>query len=309
MTDEKTQANGGVPPKLDPAKAGLVPQEAAPAAAPEPVAPKRQTARIDLAAAQPPPEPAAKKKTSRIALTEAEAGTAPRGVTPPLTVAPTGKTIRIAPLGGPKPPAAPAPAEAPAAPKTVPVTKPAAAEAPAKSQTSRIPLEAALAPEEAGAQAAAGIPTPPPSTGGVPKTIRIKRPGATAATVKLTRPGAEPEAVPTVAEALTAEAVKSKTAQIDVAAIAPEEPGQATQRKTIKIRRPEGGVRPIPRSVAVARLETEAAERLAEAASWPGLTFTILAAVAAVVVCVLLYVLLAQSAPGLGLKLPGILSL
>ena len=291
MPEETKDTNGAIPPKLDLRKSGL-PAAAAgvPVGAPAPV--KKQTTRIELAAGQSPAEPSARKKTSRIPLTLNE--TAP-GAAPAAAPGETAKTIRLTPIA-PQPAAAPSQEQAP---KTV-VLRDEAGER-AKKQTSRIPLEAALTPPEGGAPSA-GVPT-----ANVPKTIRIKRPGQPA-TIKLARPAAPAAdtAAPPTPASPTAETIKSKTAQIDVATVAAGEPGaQPTQRKTIKIRRPEGGMRAAPRSVAVARAEAEAVEHIQEEVEAPGAVFAIVAGVAVLVVAALLVVLVAQAMPDLGIRLPG----
>jgi cobalamin biosynthesis Mg chelatase CobN len=168
-------------------------------------------------------------------------------------------------------------------------------------------LEAAFAPDEA-AEAT-------PSAGAVPKTIRIKRPAAAAPSLRATKPSAAATAPgPSAAAAAEEEtlpspdiaAEKSKTSRVDLATVVPADSGQATQRKTIKIRRPEaGGATHAPRSVAVARIEAEAAQRQIEEAQPVNVAFPILAAVATVVICVLLYVLMAQSFPTLNWSFPG----
>lgn len=259
MSDDVKPADGAIPPKLNLKKStdtDATPQKTQPAA---PSAMKKQTARIELASALPEGAPAES--------------------VPSLTT----KTIRLTPLSAARPMTV--------KPATMPqktVSAAALAEQ-AKQQTSRIPLEAALADEKAGA---GGIGS------GSPKTIRIKRP-AQGPVGKLPTPPA--------AGVVDAAAQKSKTARVDAAAEAqPTDAGQATQRKTIKIRRAEGGgMRPVPRSMAVARLEAEAAERQAENVEAPGAIFTILSAVALVVLCVMIYVLMVQAMPQLGWNFPG----
>ena len=263
MSDESKQANGGIPPKLD-----LRKPAAAPGGEPAP------------AAGGPGESPAAgKKKTTRIPLTPIEGETAAAAPTAALP-----KTIRLA-----APPVGARPLTIPAGiPTGKPIAPSEAADKP-KSQTSRIPLEAALAADQ---QAAA-----PAAPTGAPKTIRIKRPGQPSA-AKTAAPAAAPQSAQATVAAVPE---KSKTSRVDVAAAvaAPETTGQPTQRKTIKIRRAEVGVTAVPRSVAVARLEAEAAERHLEDISALGIGYSIVAAAAALVVCVLIYILMVQAFPTL----------
>lgn len=276
MSDEAKPGNGAVPPKLTLRDTSAIP--------------KKETTRVDLSTAQtPPPVQNPKKSTSRIPL-EAAIGSA---ATEPAGLPGTGsKTIRLTPLAAARPMTIP-PVPRPPVPSTAgDVTK---------RQTSRIPLEAALTEER-------GATTDTEGTPGTPKTIRIKRPTQmevpTVATVKLPPP-AERQPEPAAAEI---NAQKSKTARVDTADVPPEgDAGQATQRKTIKIRRAEGGTvaRPVPRSVAVARLEAEVAERVSAEQVQVHWSFPLVAAVALVILGVLVVVLAAQAFPGLGWKLPG----
>jgi hypothetical protein len=289
MTEEQKPTTGGMPPKLNltppqpPAPPAAAQGEDAPATQVVSPAPKKQTTRIDLTAVTGAPTPP-KKQTSRLTMVPADAGQA------------TAKTIRLAPAPAKPaalptlPPPVPAPAPPPLTGRLVPP------EEAAKSKTSRIPLEAAVGPEQAAGEQA-----------GVPKTIRIKRPGS-AATWKVPKaPGPEEEA-----PAAPAEAAKSKTAQIDVSGIAPEAPGQATQRKTIKIRRPDGTTgptRPAGRTLQVARLEPELEEELAGEVEGPGIVYSIVAIAAVCVAAFVVYVIVAQFNPGMSATLPGAIRL
>ena len=279
MSEATKQPNDGIPPKLDLRKSGVLPSvPAAPSSQPVPGVPGGD------------PSATGKKKTTRIPLSHAE-GEAPSGA----PGGPLPKTIRLAP-----PPTAARPLTVPTTP---PFAKPPAPSETVKRETSRIPLEAAFATDE---RASTGAPTAGQSAA-VPKTIRIKRPGQ-APTVMATRP---PEAEVAQAAATTSSAEKSKTARVDISAVAPvDEGGQPTQRKTIKIRRPEGGgAAAAPRSVAVARLEAEAAERHLDEISAPGIVYTIVAAAAVLVACVLVYALIVQAFPSLNWSLPGKMTL
>ncbi len=259
MSDELTPGNGTVPPKL------TLRNDTPPTA-------KKETARLDLSTAQAPPVAAQKKITSRIPLESVSAAPGETGTAAVPGI--SSKTIRLSPL------AAARPINIPPSPR--PPAAVSAAEM-AKRQTSRIPLDAALAEEQG-----AGTGT---AAAGAPKTIRIKRPNQPPSTVQ---PAVQPEA-----------AEKSKTARVDVGELAAAEAGQATQRKTIKIRRTEGTpARPVPRSVAVARLEAEAAERIAQQVRIHP-AFPVMAALALVVLGLLVVALAAQAYPSLGWKLPG----
>lgn len=145
-----------------------------------------------------------------------------------------------------------------------------------------------------------GIPTPPPPAAAKPKTIQVKRPVAPPAA----KPG-ENIITPAPAPEAVAEARKSETARIDLPPDVGDRP--TTRPKTIRIKRPDGttarkaltiarpGEGEEPAAVAAAtELPTVGAEEEA------GTAFSILALVAVLVTCVLLYVLAAQTiAPGL----------
>ncbi|MEI7437579.1 MAG: hypothetical protein WCL16_12320, partial [bacterium] len=145
----------------------------------------------------------------------------------------------------------------------------------AKRQTSRIPLEAAMV-----------VPDVAPEASDMPKTLRLKRPDEEESYGSL-----EPSAEEGAATEHT-----------------PPDAPQPTQRKTIRIKRPTGKSIPlaVPRSMAVARIEAEAANRVSsEPDEQIGVLWPILAAVAIVVVCVLTYALAVQAMPAWGLSFPG----
>ncbi len=270
-----TNGDSAIPPKLNFKDSDAPPADAA----------KKRTARVDLP--QPtPPETAGtlKKKTSRIPLDQvsAEPG-APTGA--PVAGVGAAKTIRLTPAG-PVPTITITPS-----PKAI-----SAALLPEelKRQTSRIPLETA-----GGERTDSGTPI------AAPKTIRIKRPAGLAATPIPPIQPPEPQATDTPAPAEPA--AKSVTSRIDLPEEQPSEEGQPTQRKTIKIRRPDGSpARPVPRSMAVARVEAQAAARVAEEnVAAPHAIFPVLAAAAVVLLCVMVYVLLLQAFPNLGWNFPG----
>jgi hypothetical protein len=279
--DNEKSANGAVPPKLD-VKKSATPEgaEAAPSA-PAPgagvPAAKKQTTRVDLSAAEPAE---AKKKTSRIPLE-----TALETEGKPLQVQTTPKTIRI------RRPVVP-PSVTP--PSLQEEATPAAAEG--KRKTSRIELEAALAVSGTAEEEKPAVPGP------TPKTIRIKRPSQVG-TIKLARPGI-PEA-PGGGEEIS---LKSQTSRIDLPTAAPAEATAPTQRKTIRIRRPESAPSArMPRTITIARPEEGVAEgeAVSVAERDVGVVFTIGAVAAVLVVCALIYVLAAQAVPDLGLAFPG----
>lgn len=268
-------ANGdnAIPPKLSfkPAEPGV----------PEAEEGKKHTARVDLPQAAPEPAAILKKKTSRIPLEQAGAEPgAPTG--DPVPGVGASKTIRLAPVAAvPTITIAPSPKAVSAATLSEDI----------KRQTSRIPLDEATA-------------TKVESQPSAPKTIRIKRPsGLQSAPILPPTPQEE--------EALAPEtAGKSVTSRIDLPEEAGSGEGQATQRKTIKIRRAEGGtVRPAPRSLAVARVEAQAAARVEQEVAAPHAIFPMLAAAALVLLCVMVYVLLLQAFPDLNWSFPGKITL
>jgi len=124
-----------------------------------------------------------KRKTSRIPM--------PASSTAPLAASDSAPTISVKSLK---------PATQPVPPLGEAVPAPAS-----KSKTSRIPLEAAM-----------GIPSPE-AGGGVPRTIKLKRPGD-----------------------MSVSAVKSPSAATGGGPVVPpeQEPGAITQRKTIRVKRP-----------------------------------------------------------------------
>lgn len=247
--------------------------------------PPKLSLRKDESGTIPAVPPPSKKATARIPLGAAEGAAAEPGIST--------KTIRLTPLAAARPMAI--------APAARPAAAPSMADA-AKRQTSRIPLEVALAEE----RAAAGADAP-----GTPKTIRIKRPAQAATVPAPTAKGAVAAVEPPPLSEDQATIQKSKTSRVDVAETQAADAAQATQRKTIKIRRAEGTTpfKPVPRSVAVARLEAEAAEHLAADMVRINVAFPIMAAVALLIMGVLVVVLAAQAFPNLGWQLPGAVTL
>jgi hypothetical protein len=162
-----------------------------------------------------------------------------------------------------------------------------------RSSTARISLPE-VAPEAAPAK-----PAPP-------RTVRLQRPAAAPKTVVLPRPESEPATPRTVVMKKPEEAEpKGATSKISV----PEgvlQQAPATQRKTIRIKRAEGPT--TSRTIAIARpvrptgitvpesQEAEIEKIMAETGGdEPGPAYAILALAATLVLCVLLYVLLAQT--------------
>jgi cobalamin biosynthesis Mg chelatase CobN len=142
-----------------------------------------------------------------------------------------------------------------------------------------------------------GVPTPAPGPATRPKTIQVKKP--------VGRPADSINTAPAPAAEAVSEAKKSETARIDLPPDAGDRP--ATRPKTIRIKRPDGTT--ARKALTIARPSEEEAPALAAAsasmeatdeADQPGVVFSILALVALVVACVLVYVLAAQTfAPNL----------
>ena len=139
-----------------------------------------------------------------------------------------------------------------------------------------------------------------------PRTIRIKQSDAPSTSI-LKKPVAPPAAAE-IDEPISPEMAgkKSETARID---LPPEAMGAQppTRRKTIRIKRPEGGgVGGPSKALVVSRSEEPAfaptVERTEE--EGPGALFSVIALVATLVSIVLIYVLLAQTIPS-GLPFPG----
>ncbi|MCK5850660.1 MAG: hypothetical protein KAH23_07060 [Kiritimatiellae bacterium] len=250
--------------KLKPAKPVTLPKltaiktsETAPTVAPSPIRP----ASIRSTPVTPASKSAAKKETSRIPLDAATAASIPGAIVP--TQAP--KTIRITP----KPVASPSTIKL--KPKSAIHSVAAVGNATdKKKETSRIPLDAALAPESKEA------------TG--PRTIRLKRPGAgpqlkTAATR------------PKVGErtGLGATTRMEDTAQMDI-----EEPATPTRRKTIRVKRPEQ--KDAPKAVSIAKPENTAPLVDTVVEDQPNWFFPFCAVLAIFVVIATIYVFCSQAA-------------
>lgn len=235
--------------------------------------------------------PSNKKKTARIPLDQASGDPGASGDGSIVS-----KTIRLAPALTGQVAVAPLPSIGKALTGTFVYDE-------AKRQTSRIPLEAAMP-----AIQAAAAPAPAPAPAGmpnvastIPKTIKVKRPtitlspAAAAAPVEVAPPVAAPSA--SAAEA------KSQTARVDMVPEVAQEV-QQTQKKTIKIRRDGAEARPAAeaRNVTIARLEGEATPAAASGSqvAAPHWAFVVSAAAALLVLCFMLYVMVAQAYPSLG---------
>lgn len=231
--------------------------------------------------------PSLKKKTARISLDQV---TAEPGATPAAPVSGVGvaaKSIRLAPAVSGQINISSMP----------PIGKALGGvlSEEVKRATSRIPLESILA-EQGGT-----LPE------GAPKTIKVKRP-VLSTTPRVAGLAVEPspEPLPPVAGEMVS---KSQTARVD---IAPEqsEP-QPTQKKTIKIRRPDGaGGESAPaavRSVSIARAEgtTAGVQAAGSEVAAPHWFFVASAAAAMMTICFMLFVLAAQAYPDLGWKVGG----
>lgn len=286
MTDDPKPTAGQIPPrlKLEPSAAGNSPSDASSAASADI---KKQTRRVEVPATPPPQDAAAtlKKKTSRIPLEQVTAESNATLATPTAGKGLSSKTIRLSPA----PPAPPSLS----IPTSIPPVRPAMgtmAPGDAKRQTSRIPLDAVLSGTAAGEMTGTG------ASGG-PKTIRIKRPDQSQP-ARL-EPGA-PEAATPAPSAADLAAAKRTTSRLELPDEAATE-AQTTQRKTIKIRRTDGAgtLKTAPRSVAVARVEARVAEFEAEQAAAESIPvlYPIAAALAFVLLCAMLYLLVIQAFP------------
>ncbi len=292
MSDDSKMNEGAIPPRFSlkqpEAEDQIIIEEEAVDDA------KRKTTRVEII--EVPQESAAtlKKKTSRIPLEHvtAETGAEPGSPVPGLGV--TAKSIRLSPAP-PSPPAFPAPTAA-----VAPGGESAEA---AKRQTSRISLDFVLGEQQAGTPESA-------EAASAPKTIRIKRPTMTQSIKTLS---SLMETIPPPPPPAPIAATKSTTSRIKLTPEAQPE-GQPTQKKTIKIRRPEGGaggVKPAHHSLAVARLEADAGTSPAAKAEAESVhvLFPIAAAVAFLILGFMVYLLIAQTFPGPNFNYPGKITL
>lgn len=285
MPDDKTNSAGdAAPPKIKLNLMGGKPPAAEPTISIRPSAQKADTTRIELSQAQPPA--ATVGDTQPV---QADPATVKRSTirieVPPAVKADTQKvkteTKRV---------------ESPSLHSTMRVE---VAE-PRKTETTRIdipaeafqkaPGAAPRSPAHEGAEDVfkrttipVGIPTPAPAPAARPKTISVKKP--------------VPEAAPTATEKAVSEAKKSETARIDLPADSGDRP--ATRPKTIRIKRPDGTSARKP--LTISRPDAESApERAVPLGTLgeeepAGSVFSVLALVALLLSCVLLYVLAAQT--------------
>lgn len=282
MSEEVTSSTGPIPPRLtikQPAQneggAGSTPE--APASPPpsNPVLNQVPSAEMNGTLNT-------KKRTARISLDQvtAEPGAA-------ATVSGGGlasKTIRLAPAVS---------AQAPLASVAKAMTGVFVADD-GKRKTSRISLDSVLPQLDAASSGADGG----------PKTIKIKRPTISTAPATL---ASIPSHEPTGSVAAEPSS-KSQTARVDIPPEAMASEGQQTQKKTIKIRRAEGGSSEgggAPRSISISRSAPEAVAPEAMQVAAPHWSFVLVASAAVVTMCVMLYVLLAQAYPSLGWPVGG----
>lgn len=275
MSEDTTSGTDPIPPRLTIKKMGQ--DEAAEMSANEGASSPPSSPEL-----HPSPEqgmPPNKKKTARIALDQVTAD-------PGATVSGAGlasKTIRLAPAMTGQVSALPLPSVGKVMTGMLVAND-------AKRKTSRISLDSVLPQlESAGAGGDA-----------TPKTIKIKRPSFA--------PSANVRPVQAEESAVAEPSDKSRTARVDmpqeaIAAAA----GQQTQKKTIKIRRSDGGGSDgggmAPRSVNISRIDTAAAMEPSVQVAVPHWSFVLIATAAVITMCVMLYVLMAQAYPSLGLSL------
>jgi hypothetical protein len=217
-----------------------------------------------------------KKQTSRISLDEVMSGGPASGE----------KTIRLKPVVSPQAASTPAPAAAVISePAAEPAQTSEAEATAAKRKTSRISLDSVLG----GA---------PDSRAEGPKTIRLKRPSE-AATVKLgqSSPSPAPKAPARPAPKAPAPIVAKKTA-----VVSDDEEVPHTRRKTIRVKRPAGGIK-IKSSAAQAgedgaadpgaRISAPVSQQVKEDS--PNWFFLVCEIAAILVVCSTVYVFTAQA--------------
>lgn len=297
MADEKNLPGDNAPPKikLNLSSTGLPPREAVPPIQIRPSDKKTETTRIDLSQAQPPiasvgdtqpvqadPAPV-KRSTVRIDVPAPVKAETQRVKSETQKVGPAAfnATMRV---------------EVPEKRKseTTRIDIPADAFQKAPGTAPRGPVPEGAEDVFKRTTIPVGIPTPPPAASARPKTLAVKRPLGAAAE--------KAEAAVSPAEKAVSEAKKSETARIDLPTdLGDERP--ATRPKTIRIKRPDGTT--ARKALTIARPDAESDTRPVSLGSVgeeeeAGGAFSVLALVAALITCVLLYVLAAQSlAPSL----------
>jgi hypothetical protein len=275
--------------KLNLASPGVPPVQIRPADS------KKETTRIDLSQAMPPPPAATVGDTQPVHADDAPA---------PAPDLPKRSTIRIDIPQAAKTETQKVKTETQKiAPRTMNETMRVEVAEPRKTETTRINIPPEAFEKKPGAAPRAkppegaedifkrstipvGIPTPPPAPAERPKTLSVKRP---------VPPPAEsaPAVIPPDQRAV-AEAKKSETARIDLPADAGERP--PTRPKTIRIKRPDGTT--ARKTLTIARPDAESVSTAVRAPSEEesvGVAFSALSLVAVLVICVLIYVLAAQT--------------
>ncbi len=285
MSDDIKTVTGTIPPRLTIVKLGQ--NDEAPKSASEVVPLVPPVAAVSSLEIKPVTGvPLSKKKTARIALDQVTAE--PGAIAAGAGVGIASKTIRLGPAMSGQVSIAPLPAVGKA------LTGVLVSED-TKRKTSRISLDSVLPQLDAA------------SSGGetTPKTIRIKRPS-------IAPPGGVTplQAKEPVVVVPAVEGVKTRTAPIDLPPEEVVQEGQQTQKKTIKIRRADGGgaeVKAAPREVSISRVEQDvggvASAPVPGPRAAPHWSFVLVAAAAVITMCVMLYVLMAQAYPSLGISL------
>lgn len=298
MADEQNPTGETTPPKikLGLSSTGIPPREAVPPIQIRPTEKKAETTRIDISMAQKPIAPIASVGDTQ-------------PVQPNLAI-PNTATVRV------EKPATPPKAETQkVGPAALNTTMRVEVAEQRKTETTRINIPAEAFQKTPGTAPRAtaptgaeeifkrttipvGIPTPPPTQAARPKTISVKRPVTVAAD--------KAETVISPSDKAVADARKSETARIDLPAdVGGERP--ATRPKTIRIKRPDGTS--ARKALTIARPDSASADGeepevpmpvVGESDEEAGGLFSVLALVAVLVTCVVIYVLAAQSiAPNL----------
>ncbi|MEI6563305.1 MAG: hypothetical protein WCO42_03240 [bacterium] len=281
MNEENKSENGGIPPRLTikkPEQSGEAGDTVATRdSSVPPVIPEGNPVPV-----QDPSLAGFKKKTSRISLDQVSAEP---GATLAASVSGVGvasKTIRLAP----------AVTGQISLPSVGKVLSGVIVSDDANRRTSRISLDSILPRTEAGTA----------GEDAVPKTIRVKRPTLSTPVGMPSLSVAAPTTPPLSSSA------KSQTARVVVPEEVVSSESQQTQKKTIKIRRADGGgvdIKAVPRSVTIARTEGDAADQSEGEVPAPHWAFVVTASAAVVMMCVMMYALIAQVFPNLGWSLGG----
>ncbi|MDP6630495.1 MAG: hypothetical protein QGH42_12485 [Kiritimatiellia bacterium] len=273
-----------------PAATEAAAEEARPSIKLKPLKPATAQADTPEAREEAPAKSDTKRKTSRIPLEAAKAPDEDAKTEGVATLKP--KTIKIKP-------SAPVPKMRSTQPLsiTVPITEDDSSKLAtdaAKRKTSRIPLEEALTADKEPDEPAE------PADPARPKTIKIRRPGSETATVKAKKPSS-------AAKAKQADdSEMSKTSRLDLPPDAAD--ATPTQKKTIRVKRPDGGGAAKPAAKSHPAQGVVPPEPVGPIRSdEPGAVWAILAVAASLVIGVLIYVLAAQ-AVGPNISLTGLSS-